>query len=142
MKSIALFAILVAFVLTGCKDNAKKAAPAKKPTTAQVEEKKPDTTFVEEVTVEEPIAEARPMVPNKYFLISGSFQDLSNAEKFQRTLANQGMDAQIIQREPGPNSDFYKVSYMGFSDWKEALRTLENERSTPGKEGVWLLVKN
>jgi cell division protein FtsN len=140
MRRIALFTVLAVLLLAGCKD--KPQAPAKKPATAVVEEKKPDSTFVEEVIEEAPVVEQQPMVPNKYFLISGSFQELSNAEKFQRNLANQGIDAEIIQREPGPNSDFYKVSYRGFSDWNEALRALENERNTPGKEGVWLLVKN
>lgn len=140
MQKLALFTVLAVFLIAGCKDKPK--APAKKPATAVVEEKKPDTTFVEEVIDEEPILEEQaPEIAQKYFLISGSFQEYSNAEKLQRNLADQGMDAQIIQREPGPNSDFYKVSYMGFSDWKEALATLENERNTPGKEGVWLLVK-
>ena len=141
MKKITLFTVLAMFLLAGCKDKPKKATPAKKPAIAVVQEIKPDTTVVEELVVEEPVVEAQPLVPKRYFLISGSFQEYSNAEKLQSMLANQGMDAQIIQRELGPNSDFYKVSYMGFSDWKEALRTLENERNTPGKEGVWLLVK-
>jgi cell division protein FtsN len=141
MRRIALFTILAILVLAGCKNEPKKAAPAKKPAKTVVAEKEPDTTFVEAVVEEEPVIEAQPVVPDKYFLISGSFQDYSNAEKLQRNLADQGMNSQIIERAQGPNSDFYKVSYMGFSDWKEALRTLESERSTPGKEGVWLLVR-
>lgn len=140
MRKIALFTVLAVLLLAGCKD--KPQAPVKKkPATTVVEEKKPDTTHVEKVIEEAPVVEQQPVVPDKYFLISGSFQELSNAEKFQSNLANQGMNSQIIEREQGPNSDFYKVSYMGFSDWNEALRTLESERNTPGKEGVWLLVQ-
>ncbi len=140
MQKLALFTILAMFILAGCKDK-PQPAPAKKPATTMVEEIKPDTTAFEEAMFEEPVVNTRPNIANKYFLISGSFQEYSNAEKFQRDLVNKGMDAQIIHREPGPNSDFYKVSYMGFSNWKEALSALENERNTPGKEGVWLLVK-
>lgn len=140
MRRIALFTVLALLVLAGCKD--KPQAPAPKPATPVVEETQPDTSFVEEAFEEAPAVERQqPRVANRYFLISGSFQELSNAEKFQSNLANQGMDAQIIHREPGPNSDFYKVSYRGFSDYNEALRVLESERNTPGKEGVWLLVK-
>jgi len=44
-------------------------------------------------------------------------------------------------RSWGENSDFYKVSYMGFSDKKEAISKMQQERSQPGKEKVWVLVK-
>jgi len=141
MKSIILYTIISIFILSGCKDKATKTAPVKKTTVATQIEPEIDTAVVNQVIAEEPIVEAEPIIPNTYFLISGSFQNYSNAEKYQQNLTDQGMDSQIIQRQQGPNSQFYKVSYMGFNDWNEALRTLKYERNTPGKEGVWLLVK-
>ena len=141
MRNVVLAAIVLLLSFSGCKDKAAKKAPAAKPTPVVVAENPvTDSSFVEEA--EEKHIENKNLAANdKYFLISASFQEYNNAEKHQIALSNKGMNSQIIQRSSGPNSEFYKVSYMAFSDWNEAVRTLNNERATPGKEGVWLLVK-
>ena len=141
MRNVVLAAIVLLLSFSGCKDKAAKKSPAAKPTPVVVAENPvTDSSFVEEA--EEKHIENKNLAANdKYFLISASFQEYNNAEKLQIALSNKGMNSQIIQRSSGPNSEFYKVSYMSFSDWNEAVRTLNNERATPGKEGVWLLVK-
>lgn len=88
-------------------------------------------------------AEAAEVVPDdKYFLISGSFHSMANAEKFQKELQAQGYNSEVIIRKTGPNTDFYKVSYKSFYDRDEAYNALRQEKKMPNNETVWLLVKN
>ncbi len=89
------------------------------------------------------IAEAEAAQPDdKYFLISGSFHSMANAEKFQQELQAQGYNSEVIIRKTGPNTDFYKVSYRSFYDRDEAYNALRQEKKIPNNEMVWLLVKN
>ncbi len=105
-----------------------KPPVAPKDTTPPVVEK--------EEVVEEVIAPE-----NKYFLIAGSFSNEKNAEILQSKLIQQGFDSEIIVRRRGVNQDFFKVSYEGFYDKKEALAALKREKQLPNKEDVWLLIK-
>jgi cell division protein FtsN len=142
MKRFFFFSLAIVFCFASCKE--KKAPPPPPVETEEVAEvMEQDTSFVEEDIFQEitPPAFTGNRANDKYFLIAGSFMEYGNAEQCRQDLINKGMRSEIIQREQGPNSDFYKVSYMSFSNWKEALQMLENERSTPGKENVWLLVK-
>ena len=141
MKSIYLLTIILAFSIAACNKTAKKPTPQPQPVveeTIQEVEEEPEV-YAEEV-FEEPVFKT-PSGNDKYFLISASFMEYSNAEKLQQDLAQKGMRSEIIQREHGPNPDFYKVSYMSFNNWEQAVNALESERNTPGKESVWLLVK-
>ncbi len=70
--------------------------------------------------------------PKKYFLIANSFEIKANAEKFLKDLEAKSFDACIIPTDFG----MYLVSYQGFSDRKEAFRTLQKEIDA-GKQ-VWL----
>ena len=93
---------------------------------------------------EQKIAEAEPEIiqpDDKYFLISGSFHSMANAEKFQKELQAQGYPSEVIVRKTGPNTDFYKVSYKSFYDRDEAYNALSQEKKIPNNETVWLLVK-
>ena len=91
------------------------------------------------------VAAAEPEVvqpDDKYFLISGSFHSMANAEKFQKELQAQGYSSEVIIRKTGPNTDFFKVSYRSFYDRDEAYDALRQEKKMPNNETVWLLVKN
>lgn len=141
MKQILLFMLLLAFGLVAC--NKKKEAERIPVVNEVIEPVVIDTIAenIEEEVIEEPIY-SEPAKPNKYFLISGSFIEPSNAQKYHKELVNQGFSSEIIERPEGPNGEFYKVSYMGFSSWNKAVEALRRERQIPGKDSVWLLVKN
>jgi len=139
MKRIFLMSAVILFLGAACKE--KKQAPPPPPPAPKPEVVAEPQDTVESVPVQEEVVYAEPVEPDKYFLISGSFQEYANAEKYQKELANQGFQSEIIHRQHGPNNEFYRVSYQSYSSWKEALNNLEAERNTPGKEGVWLLVK-
>lgn len=79
---------------------------------------------------------------HKYFLISGSFVQYDNAQRYQQQLISEGYQSEIIERPEGPNGQFYKVSYMGFSSWNKAIDQYRSDRYQDGKEDVWILVKN
>lgn len=136
MKKILLLATAFLVIGVACKD--KKEPP--QPVQHEIEEPvqpEPDT-ISQQIEEPEPI---EPAEPDKYFLIAASFQKQSNAESFKNQLNDKGFQAEVITREWGPNSEFYKVSYMGFSDRKEAIERMQQERNQPDKEDVWVLVK-
>ena len=87
----------------------------------------------------EPIIIEKP--DNKYFLIAASFERESNAISFKNSLIEKGLDSEVIVRNTGRNKEFYKVSYKGFVDKKEAYQELSIEKKQPEHEDVWLLVK-
>ncbi|WP_291855869.1 SPOR domain-containing protein [Marinilabilia sp.] len=138
MKKIFLLATALLVIGVACKD--KKEPPRKEPVNKVAPAPKPDTIAQK---VEEPKPEPKPVPqePDKYFLIAGSFSNQNNAESFKKELTGQGFKSEVIIRNWGENSDFYKVSYMGFSNRKEAINKMQQERTQPGKEDVWVLVK-
>ncbi|MGQ1889545.1 SPOR domain-containing protein [Thermophagus sp. OGC60D27] len=132
--------VIAAFLFFGvaCKNKKEQTKPV--PAKQEISKPAPTDTLAQDVEVEETVPE--PVVePDKYFLIAGSFANSSNAESFKKELTQQGFDAQVIIREGGINSEFYKVSYMGFKNKKEAISRMVKERQSPGKEDVWVLVK-
>ncbi len=143
MVKIVIFIFFAGFCFSACNKKTEKVAPKPIQQENPIEAEEPDTIndpiFTEE-EIQAPI-ETGPSVNDKYFLIAASFSNMSNAENHQKTLLDQGLPAEILTREQGVNSNFYKVSYMSFNNWGEALQTLNSERSLPGKEDVWLLVK-
>lgn len=138
MKKIFLLATALLILGVACKD--KKEPPQKAPVKKEAPAPKPDT-LAKKVEESKPEPKPVPKEPNKYFLIAGSFSNQNNAASFKKELTDQGYQSEIILRNWGENSDFYKVSYMGFSDKKEAISKMKQERSQPGKEKVWVLVK-
>jgi len=112
-----------------------------------IQAEQPDTiivdnneTFFTEEQILAPVANTTSS-GNKYFLISASFSDYANAEKHQKKLISQGLSSEILTREDGVNSQFYKVSYMSFNNYNEAEQKLKQEKNTTGKGDIWLLVK-
>ncbi|SFE72494.1 SPOR domain-containing protein [Thermophagus xiamenensis] len=139
MKKIIFVSVTLLLFVAACKNNPKKAKvePVKQETPAPAIA---DTTVQNNTETE--ISEPEPAPePDKYFLIAGSFANLSNAEALQKKLTDQGFNSQVIVRNTGINSEFYKVSYMGFRNKKEAIAKMKEERLVPGKEDVWVLVK-
>lgn len=142
MKNILLFALVLTIGLVAC-NKKKKADPTPAPVPVQevIEPVKPDTLIEEVVPEVVKTVVQEPVKPNKYFLIGGSFVEYANAEKYRQEMLNQGFSSEIIERPEGPNGEFYKVSYMGFSSWNKALEVLNSERASVGRDSVWLLVR-
>ena len=133
MKKILLLATAFLVIGVACKDKPEPPEPVQQ----EIEQPEPEPV-VEEIEEPEPV---EPAEPDRYFLIAASFQKQSNAETFKNQLSDKGIQAQVITRPYGPNSEFYKVSYMGFSERKEAIEKMRQERNQPDKGDVWVLVK-
>lgn len=121
---IAIVAIL-SVGLSSCKSKAPKKVQKK------VAVIKQDTVVPEPIVDVEPVQISK---PEKYFLIAGSFSREGNANNFSTKLQGLGYESRIFQSGNG----YYRVSYMGFSDKKEALRILADERGKEGSSDVWL----
>jgi cell division protein FtsN len=142
MKLITLITLFAGILIFSACNKKQKTVPV--PVLPEIVEAiEPDTTYYEEIieeVIEEPV-QNNSAANDKYFLIKASFVEYSNAEKCQQDLQNKGLQSEIIQREQGPNPNFYKVSYMSFSSRQQAISTLNNERNSQGTEDVWLLIK-
>ena len=124
---ILLIAVLFAFSFTACN---KKKKEVKKPQ-VQVEVVKPPVAEPEPLPEPEPIPEPEPMPDNKYFLIAASYQYESQAVKYRDELIGQGYDSEVIVRNRGLNSEYFRVSYKGFYDRQEVLGFGDFDRLVP-----------
>ncbi len=142
MRKILTTLVIIALVFgAGCKKK-KSAEQSKKPVKTAVVQKPVVKDTIKEEEPKPVIEEVEPPKPdNKYFLIAGSFEKLSNAEQFKAKLVGQGFESEVIERPGGPNGEFYKVSYKGFYDRGEAYAELQTARNAEGRDEVWLLVK-
>jgi cell division protein FtsN len=150
MKKLYVLLIAGSLLLSFNACNSDKKKPKNKPVKKNVVHKPlvdsarlaDSLALIEAQRIAEAEAEAKAAQPDdKYFLISGSFHSMANAEKFQQELQAQGYDSEVIVRKTGPNTDFYKVSYRSFYDRDEAYNALRQEKKMPNNEMVWLLVK-
>ena len=151
MKKLYVLLIAGSLLLSFNACNSDKKKPEKKPVKKTVVHQPlidsarlaDSLALVEAQKIAAAEAEAKAAQPDdKYFLISGSFHSMANAEKFQQELQAQGYNSEVIVRKTGPNTDFYKVSYRSFYDRDEAYNALRQEKKMPNNETVWLLVKN
>lgn len=123
---LALIAVL-SISFTGCKKKKpKKIIPKKTIVKKDTVKPKPKVVKVEPV---------KPKKPQKYFLIKGVFEYKHYADAFYEKLVKQGYDPKVFVTEDG---FFYRISYMGFSDKKEALKKLAEERAKEETKDVWL----
>src|SRR5690554_3326061 len=99
MKRIFLMSAVILILGAACKE--KKQAPPPPPPAPKAEVVAEPQDTVESTPVQEEVVYAEPVEPDKYFLISGSFQEYANAEKYQKELANQGFSSEIIHRQHG-----------------------------------------
>ncbi len=138
MKKILLVVTVFLVIGVACKDK-KKTDQAQ---TVKQEVERPIPPPPDTLATPDPAPAPEPTPePDKYYLIAASFSSQSNAEKYKNQLNQQGFQSQVITRNWGPNSEFYKVSYMGFSDKQQAISKMKQERNQTGKEDVWVLVK-
>ncbi len=139
----ALLILGFAISFTSCKDKPKEKP--QKPVTKVVQKAVKDTLAVDtlkKVAVKKEVKKVEaPKPADKYFLIAGSFQSKRNAEIFKTRLEKEGYSSSVIERRSGPNTEFFKVSYMAFHDRKLAYAELRKARNTEGRDNVWLLVK-
>ncbi len=131
-KILFIAFLSLAIGMSACKEEKKTLKNPK--TTKKIVKAKPVKKKVEKEVPKAVVKKAL----NKYFLISASFKNLSNAKKLKSKLQKQGYDSQIIQS----NHNFYRVSYKGFSKRNEAFKELKLARSSQGTEDVWLHIKH
>lgn len=125
---LALVAVL-SLSFSSCKQKKAKKIVHKK-TIVKKDTVKPKPKVVKA----EPV---KPQKPQKYFLIGGVYEYKHRADAFYNKLVEQGYDAKVFVTEDG---FFYRISYMGFSDKKEALKKLAEERAKEETKDVWLYV--
>lgn len=144
MTKLLFLFIVVFFCFSACNKKTEKTVqkPVKKEQVKKSESK--DSIDKKPSFTQDEIQAPLEMVSsnNRFYLISASFSDHANAERYQKSLLDQGLSSEILTRDQGANSSFYKVSYMSFNNRDEAFQALNNEKNIPGKEDVWLLIKN
>lgn len=155
MKKHLFLFIALLLVVSACKNKKSEEPVIQEVITPEVVEEdtlsvEVDTTAVEVESIDEKedfifedsSVAAVPADMNKYFLICGSFISYENAQRFQQNLISQGYQSEIIERPEGPNGQFYKVSYMGFSSWNKAVERYRSDKYQDGNEDIWILVNN
>jgi nucleoid DNA-binding protein len=78
--------------------------------------------------------EAKTLDVNTYYIISGSFVNIENAQAYYRTLEKQGYKPELLEQQGK-----YRVAMSKYSDRNRALRELERLRREKPTEAVWLL---
>lgn len=131
IKIVFIVSLILSLGVSACKEEAK--APTKQEVTKKKVSAKPKAK-VETKKKVEPVIKT---VPDKYFLILASFQNIDNAKRLQKKLTNEGFTSQIFD---GPNG-FNRVSYKAFSDRKIAFRELKSARATEKNRENWLYIK-
>lgn len=131
-KILFIACLSFAIGMSACKEEKKTLKNPK--TTKKIVKAKPVKKKIEK---EVPKAVVKKVI-NKYFLITASFKNQSNAKKMKSKLQKEGYDSQIILSK----NNFYRVSYKGFSNKKEAFKELKMARSTEERKDVWLHIKH
>ncbi|WP_372755905.1 SPOR domain-containing protein [Labilibaculum sp.] len=131
IRIVFIVSLILSLGVCACKDEAK--APVKKELTQKKESAKPEAKVIPKKKVAPVVKE----VPNKYFLIIASFQNIENAKRFQKKLTNDGFTSEIFD---GPNG-FHRVSYKAFSDRALAFQELKLVRATEEHKDNWLYIK-
>jgi cell division protein FtsN len=107
---------------------------------------KAQVAAVPEKSVEEPIVEIKeklvevknvPVDPHQYFVIIGSFKNLSNANTHQKIVASDGFTSVLLQNESG----LYRVSVKSTDDISIARNEIRRIRTEFKKyNDTWLLI--
>lgn len=72
-----------------------------------------------------------------YYLISGSFKSVENAEKQKAQLVSKGFDAKVLPEK----NDLFRVAILRTEDKTQALQELEKLRVELGNQNIWLLTR-
>lgn len=158
MNKALLLGLALVLTLSACKTTKQQAqSEYTSDTTAQpkvftVPPSKPkaEVKTVETVPAEKPIAMRKEQITftqqadkssneaNTYFIITGSFGQLSNAKNFRETLLNEGFTPIILHSESG----LYRVCVNSFKSEAEArTRVTQLRQAFPKYSDVWLLIK-
>ena len=137
IRIVFIASLILSIGVSSCKEEAK--TPEKKEVATKVKAKKEVVKATPKPKPApkkklEPVIEK---VPNKYFLILASFQELKNAERLQEKLTKQGYVAEVHNASNG----FHRVSYKAFSDRKLAFQELKSARASAENKENWLYIK-
>lgn len=89
-----------------------------------------DDAIIESIT--EKVAETPANTENKYHAISGTFEELTNAENMVQSLKEKGLDAKVI----GPFNGMQYVSSQSYPTRQEAQADIQRIRKISG--GAWI----
>jgi hypothetical protein len=78
--------------------------------------------------------EAKELDANTFYIISGSFINIENAQNHYRTLEKQGYKPEMLEQQGK-----FRVAMCKYTDRNRALRELERLRREKPTEAVWLL---
>ncbi|BAX80214.1 SPOR domain-containing protein [Labilibaculum antarcticum] len=137
IKIVFIVSLILSVGVSSCKDEA--ITPVKKEVTEKVKPKKetakpkPKAETVAKKKLE-PVVE---QVPNKYFLIVASFQNIGYADRLQQKLTKEGYNSEVFDAANG----FHRVSYKAFSDRNSAFQELKSERASEKTKEHWLYIK-
>lgn len=158
MNKVLLLGLAVVLFLSACKTTKQQAqseyttdnTAQPKVFTVPPSEPKAEVKKVETVPAEKPIAMRKEQVTftqqsdknsnesNTFFVILGSFGQLSNAKNFRETLLNEGFTPIILHSESG----LYRVCVNSFKSENEARsRVTQLRQAFPKYSDVWLLIK-
>jgi nucleoid DNA-binding protein len=102
------------------------------PATEEIEEQPTETV---RETSPPPVT---PSGDKKYFLIAGSYKNMTNAERRRNELVNQGYNgAEVIQAGP----TIFRVSTASFANKSQAVSEMKRIREEKGRDAVWLFTK-
>ena len=148
MRKIVHYLVILAFLVSysACKNKPAKEPQKPVKTTVVQKKVKKDTRALDSARLAQAKIEAAkkvepPKPADRYFLIAGSFQDRAMAESYKSQLEKEGLQARVLERQNGPNNEFFKVSYKGFHDKKEAYAALKDAQHSGEHEGVWLMIQ-
>lgn len=135
IRIVFIASLILSIGVSSCKEEAK--TPEKKEVATKVKAKKEVVKAKPKPAPKKKLEPVIEKVPNKYFLILASFQELKNAERLQEKLTKQGYVAEVHNASNG----FHRVSYKAFSDRKLAFQELKSARASEENKENWLYIK-
>ncbi len=135
IRIVFIASLILSIGVSSCKEEAK--TPEKKEVATKVKAKKEVVKAKPKPAPKKKLEPVIEKVPNKYFLILASFQELKNAERLQEKLTKQGYVAEVHNASNG----FHRVSYKAFSDRKLAFQELKSARASAENKENWLYIK-
>ncbi len=93
-----------------------------------------------EPEITEPVYEPQPAYgygSGRYFMIVGSFQNRSFAERYAEKIQNMGYQTQIIEASNG----YYRVSAKSYTNFQTGVNEIDEFRASVAPR-AWLHVKN
>ncbi len=143
MKNTMILLLFVSILMVACKS--QEMAAVEEPPAVEEPVAEPDlqTEPAEILVVEERFTfdkteDEATHDENTYFVILGSFSYKENAERFMRTLSNQGFSPVILLSETG----FNRVSVNSYDDEVAARARIQRIRdSYPEYHDLWLLIR-